>query len=1029
MSRLVLKVTDKRYRNTSGKHLSPKQRPPSPPTILGQRCRAEGGGGGGGSGAAAQVSSPAMVLRTWSFSPRSLFSFSSSSSSKNKLKKKQQQQQNAQHQHQRHQLHNSCQRSPYYPCSSNSSPSPGRHHWCDNDDGDGATVLDPSYSGTGIRNLSVQRIVANKATTSLSLPLTPRPPVHTPVARAPPVAPAPPSMSERYRQLLLQRPQSQSLAQHQQQQLQQRKKEKPEKDRFRFRRWHPKKRKRNVPGSAVFGSRPLQSQQVEGDYHRLAHHLGQGHYNGHAGVGVRVQGRGGSLSHSCTDTSSCSNSGLNHGSDGGGFGAGSSSLDEGGSSSNNDSHYPNSTSKTNHYSSSGCVSSSNNGSHKHYNSNATNQYSSSGCASSNGFPAFDSDHYNYNHLNNNSSSCNYESSSPSFGHNGNSDENGEVFSPVASIRAFNFNRTSAHRNIDFGSDSNILKEHDKLASGKRNNVYEVLLEDSNTDTPSRSSFGLTPENCRLKSQDTSILDPGNCQLQLSEPSSSSFRKRSVFSVPSRYSDRAAISSSSSSNIPCSFLESVVSSPNVISQRQVSQYDHHLSNNNISNNDNHNNNNDNEIAKIVNGCVSCDDSPIDNKNGRDPGDIFISSSGYDNNSGSNFKNTFTKIRSNHNCSVNKDLQVANTDNKSISVTENVTNACKSLSCVDEFLGASKLDLLTPPGPNGLTALDVYLRSRDRRVMVKASAILWLMKLDQDRAARARLRHQEEQRRKAWMRRLAGGSSGEISLSYGGAGDREEGLILSGKLSLTHEDYSVVKRRSGEDLQRSIYGERVNHKTDGSSKRRIVCHDVVKSSSSSKQDFNHIKTGEKEDTGTKRRGYYDTGSKGRVGYEWRNAVLRRGRKHGPLTSGSETYNSSSTSQKMTTNSFYRRSYRSDTNDENDDCGAEQAVTNSCFRRRVYSDNDYKCHTTGLPFGLLGGAGGCGDFQTLGEVTARSADLTPSLSHKYFLGVMNRYGEENCFHRNPSYGWRRLSPNSYAAGSRSFGSVDGHPLQVSG
>ena len=968
-------------------------------------------------GATAQVSSPAMVLRSWTFSPRSLFSFSSSSSS-NKQKKKHQQQQN-QHQHQQkpslHNYHHQ-ERPSLEPCSSsNSSPSPRRREWRDDDEDGGDSGLDTGCDRAQSHSLSAGRTIA-KAPTSLSLPLTPRPLVHMPIPRAPPVVPVPPSVTERYRQLLLQRPQSHSLSQQQQQsQQQQRKKEKPEKDRFRFRRWHPKKRKRNKSGFTIMGYRS--HQQQEGDYHRLAHHLGQGDYKSQTGIEVRVPDRGGSLSHSCTDTSSCSNSALNQGSDGGRFGAGSSSIDDGGSSSN-DCHY-NNTNRANLYNNSGCDSNSINGRHKHYNSSATNHYNSSGCASSIGYPAVDIDQQQYNNLHKNNGRCTCASSSPPFGRIGYSDGNGEVFSSTVSIKAFNFNQTRhyAATNVDVDKATNNLTESNIFPAKHKNYVSE-LLEDLNPCYPYCSSFGLTPDNRILKAYPTdSSLTPKDNNVQSSDYLG--FHEEKVCSASPSYLARPAISSSSSSNIPCSFLESFVNSP-ITSSKNGFIFE-----------------NDTGSSKKYPGSLTINDScnrknsnyDIEVNDGTKTDKVCTSFDG---------RQTSNEIiedceRGHSECDASSgDLCASKMNIKSTSAR----NTENSTSSIDEFLGASKLDLLTPPGPSGLSALDVYLASRDRRVMVRVSALLWLMKLDQDRAARARLRYQEEQRRKAWMRRLAGSSSGDSLLGREAGGPH---LFTNGaeKPTISPGDYDPKGDQADSGFVKD-QKETVEFNELGS-KKRMVCDELrirgqgrcgigMKKGSSSREL--EITSGV-QDTNSKRRVWKESGIKGRVGYEWRNAVLRRGRKQPSVTSSSGTNTSS---QRVTTNSFYRQSYRSDNNDDSvgidDDKGDDEddgyGTSHGMFRRRVNSDNDYRSRTNSA----ISPSVTVRDSQNCKEEMARSVDLTPSLSHRYFVGVVSRYGDDHCFHRNPTYGWRRQSPNYPAmnGGGSALSFTYGHPLQVS-
>ncbi|GFS05511.1 LOW QUALITY PROTEIN: hypothetical protein ElyMa_006521800 [Elysia marginata] len=1049
---------------------------PSPPTILGQRCRVEGGGGSGGC-AAAHVSSPGIVLRAWSFSPRALFSFSSSSSSSSKSKPKKKHLQ--QHQqapslptyHQQHLLQ--------YSCSSNSSPSPVRRQWCDGDKDDGVGDVDVVVIGLGShydydqsRDPAMPRSVS-KTTTSLSLPLTPRPPVHTSVPRDPPVVPNPPSRAQQ----------------------QQRKMEKPEKDKFRFRRWHLKKRKRNGLRSFILGSRPhQQQQQVEGDYHRLAHHLGQGYYKDHRGAEGRVQGRGGSLSHSCTDTSSCSNSGLHQGSDGGGFGAGSSSLEDGGSSSNdchynsssskvnhynssdcvsssnndchynkssskvnhynssscvsssnNDCHYNNSSSKVNHYNSSSCVSSSNNGSNRHFNSIATNHCSSSGRASSSGIPVIDCDQYYSSHVynNNNSSSCNGGDSSPSLGPNGTSDDNGEVFSPGDSFKVFGFNQVRSQEGVNIDTTTRCVERDNIAIVGDKASISEVLIEYSNTASPALDSFGLVADNQVLKTCGTP-LPSGNSNHHPAEYPSLAFPKQECYAAPPRYSEPTNVSSSSSSNIPCSFVDSVAPSPLTDDRSKNGFLKKHSVNDSFKyqpdssdRSESHtccNNNNyiEDEITKETNDCASCDGSPLGHKGNEGGGCDYTNNS---NNGNSHGKILFLK----------SDSSAVNASRGILTSTSNIVDSDNSVdhknssstSSVDEFLGSSKLDLLTPPGPNGLTALDVYLGSRDRRVMVRVCALLWLLKLDQDRAVRARLRYQEEQRRKVWMRRLAGRFSTEETNNAGLDGTAS--CLPPGSPAASPGE-SSTKIRQILSAGSEVFSEAIPH-SDSTGKRRIVCKnselrslegfvDDANKGNASSSGFETAK--EVKHKGSKNRANKDNGIKGRVGYEWRNAVLRRGRKYNSVTPGCDT---NSGVQRVTTNSFYRRSYRSDTNDAIvnilEDDGENSSVAKlGKFRRRVYSDEDYKYqpHTSsGLSLALRPGP--VGASQTLDETRSSVDTTTPAVSPGYFVGVMDRYGDDHCFHRKASYGRKPRSPRFHAGydGGTGLNQTNGHLVQL--
>ncbi|RUS83379.1 hypothetical protein EGW08_008845 [Elysia chlorotica] len=1016
-------------------------------SVLGQRCRAEGGGGGGGGAAQAQVSSPAMTPRTWSFSPRSLFSFSSSSSSaKGKLKKKHQQQQKSS-------LHSSKQhdpaRPPQYPgSSSNSSPGPCTPHWCERQ-----RALDSGGGGldnTGRENLqshshaSVDKtITIPKASTclSLSLPLTPRVPIHTPLPRAPAVVPAPPSLTERYRQLMVQRAQSQGAPQQQH-----RNQDKPQKDKFRFRRWHPNKRKRSKPASVT-----ATNQQQEGDYHRLAHHLGQGHYKGQAGVGGRVQGhREGSLSQSCTDTSSCSVSALNQATDGARFEAISSSLEDGGSSGNDfhnnigssktklynnnsssgfessstDCHYSSNINKGGVYTSSGCESSSTSGNHMHDNSNATNQHNSSECGSSAGLPAVDIDLPQCSHRDSSG-----QVSAPPCGRTEYSEEYGEVFSPTTSIKAFGWgHKHYSDAAFDLENSNNSLPQHGILTS-KHKNIYvsDLSVKDSNACSSCYSSFGLTPDKRIFRSHPT---DTPSCQK---DPRSSNYPghgKENVSSVSLSYLARpATLSSSSSSNIPCSFMESFINSP-VTNSRDKDAF--------VVNNNNSGNYKNRQSNRTVNGIVynhQNNTRGIEDSGG-EPTRFSVGQ--IDSKSNEGFPNSLTTGRDNVNCNVSRGERCASTMSINSSSTNNFTttkDVDTSTSSVDDFLGSSKLDLLTPVGPRGLSALDVFLPSRDRRVLVRACALLWLMKLDQERAARVRRRQEEGQRRRAWMRRL-GGSSGAWR-------DRELGELPtwgSGSSSFQCEGHSGSRgdQATASDKVDKYISETVKYNDFGSKKRMIYDESCGIGEVA-------CRVGATKGSSSREACRVNTGGKGRVGYEWRNAVLRRGRNR-------SSFGANSDSLQVTTNSFYRQSYSSDrhnddddgdnsvyideySGDHDDDEDDGYGTSRGIFRRRVHSDDDHRCPTDSgieLPPSLPGGGGGGGggSSQTCAEEMSSSVDLTPPRAHRYFVGVMGRYGDERCFHRNPTFGWRGQFPGYTArlsAGS-SASFTHSHPLQVS-
>ncbi|GFO31179.1 calcium/calmodulin-dependent serine protein kinase 1 [Plakobranchus ocellatus] len=730
-----------------------------------------------------------MVQRSWAFSPRSFFSFSSSgstpSSSKTKLRKKQQ-----------HSYAQQQQQQISYPCSSNSSPSPDR---CDRSDHKGRGENLTSISE---RESLISQRMASTMCTSLSLPLTPRPLAQTRMPCSPPPAAASSSMAERYRQLLSH---SQNL------ERQQRKKEKPEKDRFRFRRWHLKKRKRKGVAASACG-------QQEGDYHRLAHYQGQGSYRHQAAVERRVQGRGGSLSHSCTDTSSCSNSGMNHGSDGGAFGAGSSSLDE-------------------------C------GSHYLY-GNSINPYCSSGGGSSNSVPAIDTDTYRYSHVH--TSSCCNESSSPSLGQNTTSDENGEVFSSApVSLGTF------ISKPASFLEVRNTFIKDDSCSS-LANTCSDVKL---NTRRPI-SFIGSTHSAVSSSSHDRNNM---YCETIRSSDPSSFFQRKDLLTCSSLKSSDFDPCSSSPSNNTSSMLASFVPSPAMTSaqilaargedgDKKIGDLVESTSNNN-NNSDIKNNNRFintffdrssrisqagmvNDLA-ITNNSIVCVDI---NQRGVTSTNSGCSSRRFDS---------------------GNETGIFNCHGNSSAIFDYHGNSSTTDSCVDEFLGASKLDLLAPPGPNGLTALDVYFKSRHKRVMVRLCALLWLLKLDQERAVRQRQRQQEEVRRTVWTRRLAS--------------DRDRLL--------------------------------------------------------------------------------DTASpRASVGYEWRNAVLQRGKKVGPLVVSAGT----EMSRRVTTNCFYRRSYCSD---NAPDDGRGDRAEDGCHRNpraKLNNTGDYsqdKSYTE-QSFGLPGGASTGGD-----------------------------------------------------------------------